>query len=252
VTKFRALIIDDIDNSRITLAHDLKEYCPKISVVGEADSVKKGLQEILEKKPDVVFLDIQMGDGTGFDLLNQLKEINFQIIFTTALDTYGIQAIKFSALDYLLKPIDPDELVKAVGKLEQTEKTKSVKDSINLLLENMRDNITPGNKRIALHSLEKVHLVPVSDIIRCESQGAYTIFHLKNKEQLLVTKNLKEYEDMLEPHSFIRVHHSHLINFAYLKEYIKKDGGYAIMMDKSEVPVSFRKRSHLLDIIGGA
>jgi two-component system LytT family response regulator len=249
LTVFRALIIDDIDISRATLAHDLKEYCPQIQLVGEADSVKTALVAIQEKKPDVIFLDIQMADGTGFDLLNQLKEINFQIIFTTALDSYGIKAIKFSALDYLLKPIDPDELVSAVAKLEQASKDKHVKESINLLLENMRDK-GHGVKRIAIHSLEKVHLISIEDIIRCESQGAYTIFHLKNKEQLLATKNLKEFENLLEEYSFIRVHHSHLINFAYLKEYIKKDGGYAIMADKSEVPVSFRKRNHLLDMIG--
>jgi two-component system LytT family response regulator len=251
VKTFRALIVDDVENSRITLSHDLQEYCPQIQVVGEADSVKSALERIHTLKPEVVFLDIQMGDGTGFDLLTQLKEIQFQIIFTTALDSYGIKAIKFSALDYLLKPIDPDELVKAVGKLTQNEQSKTIQDSIQLLIENMKGTASAGNKRIAIHSLEKVHMIHIDDIIRCESQGAYTIFHLKQKEQLLATKNLKEFEDLLEPHSFIRVHHSHLINFAYLKEYVKKDGGYAIMIDKTEVPVSFRKRSHLLDMIGG-
>jgi two-component system LytT family response regulator len=251
VNTYRALIIDDMDNARVTLAHDLKQYCPQVQVIGEADGVKSGLSAIREKKPDVVFLDIQMGDGTGFDLLSQLNDVTFQVIFTTALDSYGIKAIKVSALDYLLKPVDPDDLVKAVARLEENARNRNAKDSITLLLENMRDNLGPSNKRIAIHSLEKVNLVPISDIIRCESQGAYTIFHLKNKEQILATKNLKEFELMLEEHSFIRVHHSHLINFAYLKEYVKKDGGYAIMIDKSEVPVSFRKRSNLLDMIGG-
>jgi two-component system LytT family response regulator len=248
---FRAIIVDDTEISRVTLRHDLQEYCPQVDVVGEADGVKSAIGLIASKKPEVVFLDIQMGDGTGFDLLTQLKEIDFQIIFTTALDTHGIKAIKFSALDYLLKPIDPDDLIKAVAKLEKTEKGTDVKDSINLLLDNMRSNKAPGNKRIALHSLEKVHMISIDDIIRCESQGAYTIFYLKNKEQILASKNLKEFEEMLEGHSFVRVHHSHLINFAYLKEYIKKDGGYAVMIDKSEVPVSFRKRNTLLDLIGG-
>ena len=248
--KFRALIVDDVENSRITLADDLKRYCPEIQVVGEANGVKSALEDIQEKKPDVVFLDIQMEDGTGFDLLMKLGKISFQIIFTTAHDSYGIKAIKFNALDYLLKPIDPDELMAAVAKLSENEKNASLNNDINLLLENMRENMASGNKRIALHSLEKVHLVAISDIIRCESQGAYTIFYLKNKEQILATKNLKEFEEILESYSFIRVHHSHLINFAYLKEYIKKDGGYAVMMDKTEVPVSFRKRSHLLNMIG--
>lgn len=247
---FRALIVDDIENSRITLLHDLKQYCPQIQVVGEADSVKSALDQINTLKPEVVFLDIQMGDGTGFDLLTQLKEIQFQIIFTTALDSYGIKAIKFSALDYLLKPIDPDELVKAVGKLAQHERSKTIQDSINLLIENMKSTAAPGDKRIAIHSLEKVDMIHIDNIIRCESQGAYTIFHLKQKEQILATKNLKEFEELLAPHNFIRVHHSHLINFAHLKEYVKKDGGYAVMVDKSEVPVSFRKKNSLLDMIG--
>ncbi|MEO1053061.1 MAG: LytTR family DNA-binding domain-containing protein [Bacteroidota bacterium] len=246
---FRALIIDDIDNSRITLKHDLEQYCPQIKVVGEADGVKTGLVAIEEHKPDVIFLDIQMGDGIGFDILETLGEFDFQVIFTTALDSYGIKAIKFSALDYLLKPIDPDELIKAVSKLEQNSGTDNVKDSIALLLENMRD-IKPDNKRIALSSAEKIHMVYIKDIIRCESQGAYTLFYLANNEQILVTKNLKEYEQLLDEHSFIRVHHSHLINFSYLKEYVKKDGGSAIMTDGSEVPVSFRKRNNLLDMMG--
>jgi len=247
---FKALIIDDIENSRITLAHDLAEYCPSIQVIGEADGVQNGIEEINDKKPDVVFLDIQMPDGTGFDMLEQIGDFNFQVIFTTALDSFGIKAIKFSALDYLLKPIDPDELIKAVDKLKTSQQKDDVKDSISLLLENMRD-IKPDNKRIALNSAEKIHMVYIKDIIRCESQGAYTIFYLANKEQILVTKNLKEYEHLLEEHSFIRVHHSHLINFSYLKEYIKKEGGYAVMSDQSQVPVSFRKRNNLLDMIGG-
>ncbi len=247
---YKALIIDDIDNSRATLAHDLAEYCPSIQVIGEANGVESGIQEIADKEPDVVFLDIQMGDGTGFDMLEQLGNFDFQVIFTTALDSFGIKAIKFSALDYLLKPIDPDELIQAVQKLKQDTSSENVKDSISLLLENMRD-IKPDNKRIALSSAEKIHMVYVKDIIRCESQGAYTIFYLTNKEQILVTKNLKEYEQLLGEHSFIRVHHSHLINFSYLKEYVKKEGGYAIMTDLSQVPVSFRKRNNLLDMIGG-
>lgn len=246
---FSAIIVDDIDNSRVTLAHDLKEYCPRIYIVGEANSVETAIIEIENKQPEVVFLDIQLGDGTGFDILERLPEINFQVIFTTALDSYGIRAIKFSALDYLLKPIDPDELIAAVGKLKKNTKTKDVESSINLLLENIKD-IQPDTKRIALSSADKVHMVHIKDIIRCESQGSYTIFYLMNGEQLVVTKNLKEYEQLLDEHSFIRVHHSHLINFTYLKEFIKKDGGYAIMCDNSQVPVSFRKRNKLMEMIG--
>ena len=248
IMNFTAIIIDDVDNSRITLAHDLTQYCPQIKIIGEANSVKTAIIEIADKKPDVVFLDIQLGDGLGFEILESIKDFNFQVIFTTALDSYGIKAIKFSALDYLLKPIDPDELIVAVNKLEKNTKPDDIKDSINLLLNNIKD-IQPSNKRIVLNSADKVHMVYITDIIRCESQGSYTVFHLKNKEQIVVTKNLKEYENMLEEYSFIRVHHSHLINFSYLKEFVKKDGGYAVMTDNSQVPVSFRKKNDLLDMI---
>jgi len=245
---FTAIIIDDVDNSRLTLAHDLAQYCPQIKIIGEANSVKTAISELSEKKPDVVFLDIQLGDGLGFEILESIKNFDFQVIFTTALDSYGIKAIKFSALDYLLKPIDPDELIEAVNKLEKSTPTDNIKDSINLLLNNIKD-IQPSHKRIVLNSADKVHMVYITNIIRCESQGSYTIFHLKSKEQIVVTKNLKEYENLLEDYSFIRIHHSHLINFAYLKEFVKKDGGYAVMTDNSQVPVSFRKRNDLMDMI---
>ena len=246
---FKALIIDDIDSCRTTLSQDLKDYCPHVQVVGEADGVQNGIIQIASKQPDVIFLDIQMKDGTGFDLLEKLGEFRFHVIFTTALDSYGIKAIKFSALDYLLKPIDPQELVKAIDKLRTVSAQQHSNNSISLLLENMKNN-HPGHRRIALSSSEKIHMVYVRDIIRCESQGAYTLFYLSNGEQILVTKNLKEFEQLLEEYVFVRVHHSHLINFSFLKEYIKKEGGYAVMTDDSHVPVSFRKRSKLLEMIG--
>jgi two-component system, LytTR family, response regulator len=248
LNQFKAIIIDDVENARITLRHDLEQYCPDVMVVGEGDGVASGIEVIRKKKPDVIFLDVEMGDGTGFDLLEKIGSVNFQVIFTTAMDSYGIKAIKFSALDYLLKPVDAEELMKAVAKLDKNVKSRNIEENMALLLENLREKPS-SKKRIALHSIEKVHLVSIEEIIRCESQGAYTIFYLKNKEQILVTRNLKEFEQLLEEHEFVRVHHSHLINFAYLKEYVKKDGGYAIMSDKSEVPVSFRKKNQLLELL---
>ncbi|MBN2612033.1 MAG: response regulator transcription factor [Bacteroidales bacterium] len=247
---YRAVIIDDNNNSRVTLMHDLEKYCPQVKIIGEADSVASGISIIEDRKPDVVFLDIQMSDGTGFDILEHFGKIDFHVIFTTAFDSYGIKAIKFSALDYLLKPIDTEELVDAVKKLDNFKVKEDFNGSINLLLENIR-NIQTTGKRIALNSSDRIHMIQVSDIIRCESQGSYTIFYLTNKEQIVATRNLKEYEQLLEEHSFIRVHHSHLINFNYLKEFIKKDGGYAIMKDNTQVPVSFRKRNHLLEMLEG-
>ncbi|MFO7655704.1 MAG: LytTR family DNA-binding domain-containing protein [Bacteroidales bacterium] len=245
---YRAVIIDDSDNSRVTLVHDLGKFCPQIKIIGEANSVASGINIIEDRKPDIVFLDIQMSDGTGFDILERIGKINFHVIFTTAFDSYGIKAIKFSALDYLLKPIDTEELVEAVKKLDSFKAREDFDGSIHLLLENIK-NIQSSSKRIALNSADKIHMILINDIIRCESQGSYTIFFLSNKEQIVATRNLKEYEQLLEEYSFTRVHHSHLINLNYLKEFIKKDGGYAVMKDNTQVPVSFRKRNHLLDML---
>jgi len=245
----KAVIIDDIKNSRITLADDLNTYCPEIRVEGEADGVKTGVELIRRVKPDIVFLDIELEDGTGFDILDSFDKIDFKIIFITGLDSYGIKAIKFSALDYLLKPVDPDDLVKAINKFKESEMRYDIKSNVDYLLENIR-GVKPKFKRLALNSADKVNMVNIDDIIRCESQSNYTLFYLRGGEQILVTKSLKEYENLLEEYSFIRVHHSHLINLNYLKEYVKTDGGYAVMTDKSNVPVSVRKRDNLLRELG--
>ena len=245
----RSIIIDDVDNSRLALADDLKTHCPEVIVLGEANSVKTGIDLIKKSKPDIVFLDIELEDGTGFDILEHFDKITFKTIFITGFDSYGIKAIKFSALDYLLKPVDPDDLVKAIKKYKESEVQPDVKANIDFLLENIR-GIKPGFKRIALNSADKVNMVNIDDIIRCESQSNYTLFYIKGGEQILVTKSLKEYENLLEEYSFVRVHHSHLINLNYLKEFVKIDGGYAVMTDKSTVPVSVRKRDNLLRELG--
>lgn len=245
----KAVIIDDIENSRLTLADDLRVYCPEISLLGEADSVESGIALIRKVKPAIVFLDIELTDGTGFDILDKLEKIDFKVIFVTGLDSYGIKAIKFSALDYLLKPVDPDDLVKAVAKFREEEKSYDYKANVEYLLENIRGT-RPKFRRIALNSAEKVNMVNIDDIIRCESQSNYTLFHLKDKQQILVTRSLKEYENLLGEYNFLRTHHSHLINLDYLKEYVKTDGGYAVMTDGSSVPVSVRKRDNLFRELG--
>lgn len=245
----KAVIVDDIENSRITLADDLKNYCKDIFIVGEADSVANGIQLIKMTKPEIVFLDIELQDGTGFDILEKLDKIDFKIIFITGNDSYGIKAIKFSAIDYLLKPVDPDDLVLAIEKFKQTENRNDLKTNVDYLLENIK-SIKPKFNRLALNSADKVNMTNIEDIIRCEAQSNYTMFYLKNGSHILVSKSLKEYENLLEEYSFIRVHHSHLINLNCLKEFIKTDGGYAIMIDNSSVPVSVRKREALLKELG--
>jgi len=241
----RAVIIDDVEQSRQTLADDLKVYCPEIKLVGSAENVNTGIQLIDQQKPDVVFLDVQLGDDLGFSILEKIKYKNFKVIFTTGSDRFAIQAIKFSALDYLLKPIDPDDLVIAVNKLKSTE---TVTEHLNLLIDNLK-NINKAPKRIILNSADRVHVVHVNDIIRCESQGSYTLFYLLNKKEILVTRTMKEFEDMFDPNEFVRVHHSHLININYLKEYVKTDGGYAVMTDNAQVPVSVRKKEDLMKLL---
>jgi len=236
----RAVIIDDIPEAIAVLKSDLENYCVNIEVVGNAEGVVSGAKVIKELEPDLVFLDIQMNDGTGFDLLEILPETNFKLIFTTASDEYAVQAFKFSAVDYLLKPIDPDELMDAVSKIESQNKPA---ERIDLLKENFNQP-----KRIALNTLEKIHIVNVSEILRCESNINYTMFYFTDETKLLVTKTLKEFDKLLGDQGFIRVHQSHLINTTFIKEFIKSDG-YIIMKDGTRVPVSTRKKQVLMEMI---
>lgn len=236
----RAVIIDDIPEAVSVLKSDLENYCVNIEVVGSAGGVVTGAKLIKEEKPDLVFLDIQMPDGSGFDLLEILPETNFKLIFTTASDEFAVKAFKFSAVDYLLKPIDPDELMDAVSRIEDQNEPAQ---RIDLLKENFS-----APKRIALNTLEKIHIVKVEEILRCESNINYTMFYFTDGTKLLVTKTLKEFDKLLGEHQFIRVHQSHLINANFIKEFIKSDG-YIIMNDGTKVPVSTRKKQVLMDMI---
>ena len=241
----RALIIDDIKDARDNIRLDIKTYCSDVEIVGEAEGVVSGAKAIRELNPEVVFLDIQMQDGTGFDLLDIIGDINFKVIFTTASDEYAIKAFKFSAIDYLLKPIDPDELVASIKKIKNTKALP--KENLNLLSESIKDH--KSMTRLALNTLEKILIVEIKDIVRCESSVNYTTFYFADKSRLMVTKTLKEYDDMLSPLGFIRVHQSHLINSSLVKEFIKSDGGYLMMKDGSSVPVSTRKRQAVVEAL---
>jgi two-component system, LytTR family, response regulator len=247
----KAVIVDDSPQARESLTADISRWCPDVTITATAGSMKEGLSRLKELKPDVVFLDIQLGDGDGFSLLEQLGATETHVIFTTGLDSEGIRAIKFSALDYLLKPVDPDELVTAVEKLKEAQKKQSFGENIRLLAEHLgAKSARTEVRRLALNSSDKVQVVRVDEIIRCESERNYTTFFLKDGKQIVVTRTLKEYEELLEPLGFVRVHHSHLINLEFLKEFIKSDGGYALMTDKAQVPVSVRKRDDLMKALG--
>lgn len=247
-----SILVDDDKNLRNGLKALLSRYAPEITILGEAENVSDAISEISLKKPQVVFLDIQLNDGTGFDILEKLTEqngkIESQVVFITAHEQYAIKAFRFSALDFLLKPVDPDELQKVIEKIKNTVKKNDTFSHIDLLLENIRKKVD-NFKRIALSTTDGIHLFDVSDIIRCESTDNYTTFHIRNSKPILISKTLKEYEELLSEQGFERIHQSHLINLAYLKSYIKKDGGYVIMSDNSNLPVSQRKKDRLQELI---
>lgn len=244
----RSIIIEDEKKSRETLVRLIRRYCNDVEIVEAADGYKTGLEAINKHHPHVIFLDIQMPDGSGFKLLENLKEINFEIIFTTAYDQYAIKAIKYSALDYLLKPIVPDELINAVEKVKARKQNRDVNKNIDLLLNNVqRPNEIPD--KIALSTAEKIHIVEVNKIIRCESDNYYTRFFFTDGKKLLISKTLKEHEELLSEHNFIRPHKSHLINLRYIKSFNRNEGGHIQMSDGSLIPVSRRKREKIIDII---
>jgi two-component system, LytTR family, response regulator len=242
----KAVLIDDIEQARITFRKDLEEYAPDIEIIGEAGGVVEGAKLLKNFQPDIVFLDIQMQDGSGFDLLDLLPNIPFKIIFITASDAHAIKAFRYAAIDYLLKPVDPDELVAALAKYRKQKSDETEK--YKLLNETLKNHHKPS-ERLALHSQDKIHIVNISDIIRCESSVNYTIFHFPNNKQMVVSKTLKEFEDLLTDLKFFRVHQSHLVNSRYIREFVKSEGGHLIMNDGSLVPVSTRKRADVIKML---
>ncbi|MEN8223881.1 MAG: LytTR family DNA-binding domain-containing protein [Bacteroidota bacterium] len=243
----KTIIIDDEVKARETISNMLNTYCKDLEVIDTAGSVKEGLKVLKKNSPDLVFLDIKMGDGTGFDLLRKLDEVNFSLVFITAFEEFAIRAIKFSALDYILKPLDPDELIHAVEKARQAIEKENVSLRLEALYENL-EMLNTKTKKIVLKTTSSVHIVNLSDIIRCESEKNYTHFFLSDREKVTVSKTLKEFNELLVNYSFYRVHQSHLVNLAHVKRYDKQEGGYLVMDDNSSVPVSFRKREELMKV----
>ncbi|NMH29554.1 LytR/AlgR family response regulator transcription factor [Flavobacterium silvaticum] len=247
-----ALLIDDDANLRSGMKGLLERYAPEIHILGEADSVESGVTAIEKFQPQVVFLDIQLNDGSGFDILEQLAlrqgKSQTNIVFITAHEQYAIKAFRFSALDFLLKPVDPEELQKVINKIKAAVQKNDGFAHIDLLLENIRKKVD-NFKRIALSTSEGIHLFEISDIIRCESDDNYTKFYIRGSKPILISRTLKEYEELLAEHGFERIHQSHLINLSYLKSYIKKDGGYVVMSDNSHLPISQRKKDRLQEVL---
>jgi two-component system, LytTR family, response regulator len=244
-----AILIDDEPNATEALQNMLKMTNPEVQVVGTANDPLKGLAMLQQQPPDILFLDIQMPHMTGFELLENLGKINFSVVFTTAYDQYALQAFKVSAVDYLLKPIDMDELEAAVEKAR--ERKQSVQPDFGAFEKLFQYVQKSDSQRLSLPLGDGLMFVNISDIVRLQSDSNYTTFHLANREKVLVSRTMGEYEQILEKQNFCRVHHSHIINLAHLRRYIKTDGGYAEMSDGSKVEISRRKKDDFVAMLGG-
>jgi two-component system LytT family response regulator len=244
----RSIIVDDELKSRESLKILLEDFCENVEVLALCQNVAESMIAIEAHKPDVVFLDIQMQRETGFDLLTKLKAVNFEVVFTTAYSEYAIKAFKFSAIDYLLKPIDIEELKKALYKVE-----KRLNGNISERLEQLIQNLKPGasqDYKLALPTSDGLIFIKINDIIYCEASSNYTqIFSLDGKKHL-VSRTLKEYEDLLLEHNFFRIHNSHLVNLGYIKKYVRGEGGYVIMTNDVSLDVSKRKKEAFLTRLG--
>lgn len=243
----RTIVIDDEQSVRKTLEKLIDRYCPNVKLIAEADGVNSGIETIKKYHPDLILLDIKMDDGTGFDLLKQLEPVDFKVIFITAYDQYAIKAIKFSALDYLLKPVDPEDLTEAVNKAE-----KLLLHELNQQLGTLEENMLTqekSKKKIILKTFDNIHLVKLFDIVYCESQDNYTNFHLLNNKKILVSNTLKDYDEMLSEYGFFRSHKSYLINLIHIDRFEKADGGSIVLNNEIKLPVASRKKEQLLEML---
>lgn len=243
----KALIVDNQPEIREGLILMLQTYCPQITELREADGVASGVKAVHEFKPDLVFTDVEMDDGTGMDFLSRLPEINFQVIFITAYNKYAVDAFRFAAIDFLLKPIEPDLLITAVQRAVESSRKQKMIDQLSVLNGKMKS----GNdeKRIVLKDQKAIYVVKVSEVVFLQADGVYTHFNLINGDKIMVSHNIKEYDEALTPYGFMRVHNSYLVNLALIRKFDKADGGSLIMEGNSAVPVSTRKREVILDYL---
>jgi two-component system, LytTR family, response regulator len=245
----RTIIVDDEENIRILLKGILKSHCPGVAVVAEARNVAEAYEAITRLKPDLLLLDVRLGDGTGFGLLEKFEKIDFRIIFVTSYEEYALKALKLSAVDYIVKPVIARELVAAIDKAKQIIGTEEEKQ-VRVLVDNSRTH-AHQEKKIVLRTADRFHFVMVGDIIRCESDSSYTKFFLEDGSSILISKTLKEFEDVLAGFGFFRPFKSDLINMRHIKAFDKSDGGFIIMSDNSRVPLSDRKREDFFKLIEG-
>lgn len=241
-----SLIVDDEHDGRVAVRNMVEKYCNSVKILDEADGVEDAFLKIKQHNPELVFLDIKMDDGTAFDLLRKFSQITFKIIFVTAYDEYAIEAIKYSALDYLLKPVRPALLVEAVEKLQENSRINKLEQQIELLLQEKQQR-----EKIALPTSDGLLFVKVVEVLRCESDSSYTNFVLATGKKILVTRTLKEFEELLPADMFYRVHKSHLINTKYIDQYITRDGASVILENGDCVPIARNRKDEFLKVLNG-
>jgi two-component system LytT family response regulator len=241
----RTVLVDDEIDSIGVLEKLLETACPTVSIVGSADGVVSALEVIKSVQPELVFLDIEMTQGNAFDLLNQLQPFTFQVIFVTAFDNYALRAFKYCAVDYLLKPVDIDDLRKAVEKATSQVQVRNAQERMQLLLENV-GAFQLSQQKMAFPTFTGLTFASPRDIIRLEAKGSYTMIYLGDKKQIMVTRNIKDYESLLPEGIFYRIHKSHIINLQKIQKYQKGRGGYIVMEDGSSIEVASRRREEFL------
>ncbi len=241
-----AIIVEDMPDALQLLKSDLEVNHPEIKIIDTAQSVVEAAKSLRNTEPDILFLDIMLGDGTGFDVLEIFPELKSKIIFVTASDEFAIRAFKFAAIDYVLKPYSNDELAQAIAKAKK--QIQPNKERLNILKDTLS---APEQKpdKISLHTLDKIIIVGLDDIIRCESDSNNTIFYLQDGQKIFVTKTLKYFADMLKNYQFLRVHQSHLVNLQCISAFIKTDGGYLMLKNGENIPVSVRKKNEVMEIL---
>lgn len=242
----KVVLVDDEPNARNVLRSFIQDFCPKLKVVGEAGGVAEGIQMIRQVSPDLVFLDVEMRDGQGFDLLDKFSKPNFRVIFTTAHDKFAFRAFKYYAIDYLLKPIDPTELVDAVEKLNQLQSENGLIQLLKAMQPHPQEKIF---NKLALPSIDGLTMMNIKDIVRLEADAGYTTFYSLQGERVLVTRSIGEFEEVLPPETFFRVHVSHLVNLEFVKKYMREDGGQALMENGDQVPIARRRKEEFLDLL---
>ncbi len=245
IKKLKTIIIDDEPNAVDFIYSLIGEYCRELEVVGKAHDVPEGVEKIQELNPDLVFLDVEMPNGTGFDLLTHFPEKSFDVVFITAFNHYAIKAIKFSAVDYILKPINISEFIEAVKKviLKRSDVSSRGDENIKALMENLK-SATPS--RLAIPTSDGMEYLNPKEILRIEADRSYSWFYLTGNRKILVSKHLKEFQDLLGDRNFFRSHNSHLINLKYVRKYVRKEGGYIEMHDGAQIPISRNKKDIFL------